>query len=55
MGDEKRGRRDEKPTKVDTKRIASLRKGGDKSKDVSVCLCLCVCACACVRVIELFN
>ena len=50
MGDEKRGRRDEKPTKVDTKRIASLRKGGDKSKDgecVSVSLCVCVCVRAC--------
>ena len=36
MGDDKRGRRDEKPTKVDPKRITSLlRRGGERSKDVS--------------------
>ena len=42
MGDEKRGRRDDKPAKVDAKRITSLRKGGDKSKDVSLLFCAAV-------------
>ena len=38
VGDDKRGgRRDDKPTKVDPKRITSLlrRERGDRSKDVS--------------------